>query len=529
MPSPRLFDRALARLSRRQLLRLAWTLGVTSLAQPLIERRALAQATFSSYPFSLGVASGDPVPDGAVLWTRLAPKPLEGGGMPMAPMEVRWEVAADAGCYDIVQRGTTIARPELGHSVHVEVSNLFAGREYWYRFRVGNETSPIGRMVTAPAPGARVDRLRFGMCGCAHWEEGFFTAYRDIADKYYDFVLFTGDYIYERRANGGRNDDLVRQHLGDHLFTVVDYRNRYAQYKSDRDLRAAHASAPFIMTFDDHEVADNYVGAFDEVNTPPELFLLRRAAAYQAYYESMPLRLSALPSGPDMRMYRRLQFGSLIDLSLLDTRQYRSDQACGDGFQRQCAEALDPRRTVLGAEQERWLFDNLATARATWTVIGQQVCSFERDTSAVRPETPFEMDTWDGYTPARTRLYDRIVETRAANPIVMSGDVHAHYAADLKRDYRNPASATIGVEFTNTSISSNGDGHAVTPEWERTKADNPHIKHHSNLRGYVACTVTPERFQADFKVLDRVTVPGAPVRSSGALVVEAGRPGCHPA
>ncbi len=523
------YDRALAQLSRRELLRLAWTLGVTSLAQPLVERRVLAQATFSSYPFSLGVASGDPVPDGGVLWTRLAPKPLEGGGMPMAPMEVRWEVAADEGCYDIVQRGTTIARPELGHSVHVEVSNLFAGREYWYRFRVGSETSAIGRLVTAPAAGSRVDRLRFGMCGCAHWEEGFFTAYRNIADQQFDFVLFTGDYIYERRANGGRNDYLVRQHLGDNLFTVVDYRNRYAQYRSDPDLRAAHASTPFIMTFDDHEVADDYAGAIDEFNTPPELFLLRRAAAYQAYYESMPLRVSALPRGPDMRMYRRLQFGSLMDLSLLDTRQYRSDQVCGAVYGPQCADAIDARRTVLGAEQERWLSDTLASARATWTVIGQQVCTFAKDASAIRGDSPYSMDSWDGYTAARARLYDRIVETKASNPIVMSGDIHAHYGADLKHDFKNPRSATIGVEFTNTSISSNGDGSAVTSEWDTIKGDNPHIRHHSNRRGYVACTVTPEAFTADFKVLERVTVPGSPVRSSGSLVVEAGRPGCQPA
>jgi alkaline phosphatase D len=528
MDPKRLVDRTLAGLSRRELLRLAWTLGVTSFAQPVTERRLLAQATFSSYPFSLGVASGDPVPDGAVIWTRLAPKPLEGGGMPMAPVEVRWEVATDAGGYDVIQRGTTIARPELGHSVHVEVGNLFAGREYWYRFRVGGEASPIGRLVTAPAPGARVDRLRFGVCGCANWEEGFFTAYRDIADQYYDFVLFTGDYIYERRADGGRNENMVRQHQGDWLFTLVDYRNRYAQYKSDRDLRAAHASAPFIMTFDDHEVSDNYADAFDEVGTPPELFLLRRAAAYQAYYESMPLRASALPSGPGMRMYRRLQFGSLVDLTLLDTRQYRSDQACNDGFQARCAGAVDPQRTVLGAEQERWLSGNLAAAQATWTVIGQQVCSFERDTSAVRRDTPYEMDTWDGYTAARERLYNQIVETKAANPVILSGDVHAHYAAELKKDFRDPRSAAVGVEFTTTSISANGDGSAVTPEFEAIKADNPHIKHHGNLRGYLGCSVTPEMFRADFKVLDRVTVPGAPVRSSGAFVVEAGRPGCRP-
>jgi alkaline phosphatase D len=515
----------LARLSRRQLLRLAWVIGTGAVLQPIRPRQVLAQMAFSAYPFSLGVASGDPVPDGAVLWTRLAPQPLEGGGMPMAPVEVRWEVATDAGGFDVIQRGTTVARPELGHSVHVEVRNLFPATEYWYRFRVGGEASPLGRLVTAPAPGARVDRLRFATCGCANYEEGYYTAYRDIADHQFDFVLFTGDYIYERRADGGRRDFVIRQHVGDFLHTVADYRTRYAQYRTDRDLRAAHASAPFIMTFDDHEVADNYAGDADEDGTPPEVFLLRRAAAYQAYYEAMPLRASAFPSNGRIRMYRRLQFGSLLDLSLLDTRQYRSDQACGDGYQRRCAESLEPARTMLGLEQERWLGEALASVRATWTVIGQQVCTFPIDGRGVRPDTPFEMDTWDGYTPARGRLYEQLRQTRAPNPIVMSGDIHAHYAADLHAIPDDPRSPIVGVELTNTSISSNGDGSDVDPTWERMRPDNPHITFHSNRRGYIRCTATPTLFTADFRTLDRVSVPEAPVRTAASVVVEAGKPG----
>ena len=240
---------------------------------------------------------------------------------------------ATRGFRTIAQKGTTLARPELGHSVHVEVAGLEPGREYWYRFRAGDEISQIGRTRTAPPAGAAVDRLRFAVCGCSHYETGYFTAFRRIAEEQFDFVFHTGDYIYEGRADGGRNDRRVRQHNGDEIYTLVDYRNRYALYKSDRDLMAAHASAPWIVSWDDHEVDNNYAGDFDENGTPPEIFVLRRAAAYQAYYETMPLRASAMPSGSHMRIYRRLQFGNLIDLSVLDTRQWRSDQACGDGVQ----------------------------------------------------------------------------------------------------------------------------------------------------------------------------------------------------
>jgi alkaline phosphatase D len=525
----RAYDRAVTRLSRRDLLKIAGTVGLAAIARPIAALQTLARPLFMTYPFTLGVASGDPVPDGVVLWTRLAPAPLEGGGMPMTNVEVHWEIAADQTFRTMTQRGTEIARPELGHSVHVEAAGLQPGRDYWYRFRAGDEVSPVGRTKTAPAAGAGVDRLRFAVCGCSHYESGYFTAYRRIAEEQFDFVLHTGDYIYEGRGHGGRSAVAVRQHQGQEIYTVVDYRNRYAQYKSDPDLLAAHASAPFIVSWDDHEVDNDYAGDRDENETPSELFLLRKAAAYQAYYETMPLRRQALPAGSRMRLYRRLQFGGLLDLSVLDTRQYRSKQACGGGSKPACAEAIDPGRTMLGAEQEKWLFENLASTRATWTVLGQQVPTFARDAQKINPAARFPMDKWDGYVAARNRLYARLKETKAPNPVVLSGDVHQHYGGDLKLDFTRPDSETVGVEFTNTAITSGGDGADVSAIWEQIKSDNPHIKYHSGLRGYIACTATPSAMRADFKVLDRVTVRDQPARTGGSLVVEAGRRGASTA
>src|SRR5580765_4753294 len=265
------YDRRVAGFTRRELMKIGWTLGAAAMAQPLFTRRLLGKPIFDTYPFTLGVASGDPLPDGIVLWTRLAPKPLEGGGMPMFNVEVGWEIARDERFRQVVQTGTTLARPELGHSVHVEVACLEPGREYWYRFRAGDEVSEIARTKTAPPAGAPVDRLRFAVCGCNHYEDGYYTAFRRIAEEQFDFIFHTGDYLYEGRAEPVRNDSRVRRHNSDTLYTLVDYRNRYALYKSDRDLIAAHASAPWIMSWDDHEVDNNYAGDFDENGTPPEI------------------------------------------------------------------------------------------------------------------------------------------------------------------------------------------------------------------------------------------------------------------
>ena len=221
------YDRTVAGFTRREMLRLTSILGAGAILAPAYSRRVLARPIFDAYPFTLGIASGDPAPDGVVLWTRLAPKPLEGGGMPMENVEVDWEVARDNRFTSIVQRGTEIARPEIGHSVHVEVAGLEPAHEYFYRFRAGAEVSRTGRTRTAPPAGAAVDRLRFAVCGCQNYEQGYYTAFRRMAEEQFDFVFHTGDYIYEGRASNGRAD-VVREHNGHEPYTLVDYRNRYA-------------------------------------------------------------------------------------------------------------------------------------------------------------------------------------------------------------------------------------------------------------------------------------------------------------
>ena len=521
----RAYDRTLARMTRRQLLNAAWKLGATAVVAAAPVTRVLAQPAFSRYPFSLGVASGDPGPGSLALWTRLAPEPLADGGMPRANVEVAWEVSSTERFDRPVRRGVTIARPELGHSVHVEADGLEPYREYFYRFVAGGEVSMTGRAMTAPADDQHVERLRFAVCGCSQYETGYFTAYRHLADERVDFVFHTGDYIYEGAGNHARTP-FVRAHHGPEIYSLDDYRARHAQYKQDPDLQAVHASAAFVVSWDDHEVDNDYAGDIDERDTPAEVFLLRRAAAYQAFFEHMPLRPSQFPAGPRLQLYRRLRFGRHIDFSVLDTRQYRSDQACGHGGATDCGAATAEARSILGQPQERWLFEQLGNVRARWTVIGQQVPTFARDNGPdAPPGTRFSMDKWDGYTSSRRRLFNRLVETRAPNPVILSGDVHAHYASDLKLDFADERSKTVGVELTNSSITSGGDGSEVGPNWDRLQQRNPHITFHSNRRGYISCAATTATLRADFKVVDYVTSPGSPLRVARSLVVEAGRPG----
>lgn len=349
-------------VSRRLFLAYLGTLtGVPWLA----DRTEAAQATarFPSDPFRLGVASGDPDPTGAVLWTRLAPRPLDpDGGMPPGAVEVAWQVAEDEGMRRIVQSGTTRAAPLLGHSVHVEVDGLTPDRWYWYRFRAGDAESPVGRTRTLPEPAARPRKLRFAFASCQHYETGLFTAYEQMAKDELDLVCFLGDYIYEAAArNGG-----IRRHAGPKLTNLEDYRVRYGQYRSDPLLQAAHACCPWFVTWDDHEVENNYAGGVSErAGIDPVEFLVLRGNAYRAFYEMMPLRRRSIPRGADMRLYRRASFGRLADLLVLDTRQYRTDQPNGDRASDLNAAALDPQGSLLGAGQREWLESALAGSRAT--------------------------------------------------------------------------------------------------------------------------------------------------------------------
>jgi alkaline phosphatase D len=475
---------------------------------------------FTADPFSLGVASGDPLPDGVVLWTRLAPDPTGGGGMPPHAVTVKWEVAADEQMKEIVARGAAAASAELGHSVHVEAQGLKPSRWYWYRFMVGDAVSPVGRTRTAPALNARLDRLRFAFASCQHYEAGFFTAYKHMSDEQIDLVVHLGDYIYE----GSPAADRPRRHNSPEIVSLEDYRNRYALYKSDPNLKLAHAAFPWIVTWDDHEVDNNYADDVPEDKQSRQAFLERRAHAYQAYYEHMPLRRSSLPRGSDMRLYRRLRFGDLAEFSVLDTRQYRSDQPCGDGNKTLCPEAVNPQATMMGAEQERWLFNNLGGSKAVWNVIAQQVMIARWD-SGPGEELKLSMDKWCAYPAALNRFLNFLRERRPSNPVVLTGDIHSNWVADIKADFDDPRSAVVATEFVGTSITSGGDGMDMRPAVEQQLGENPHIKFYNGQRGYVRCDVNPKRWQTDFRVVPAVTKPDEPIGTRASFVVENGKPG----
>jgi len=475
-------------------------------------------------PFTLGVASGDPDPHGFVIWTRLAPQPLEGGGMPADAVAVGWEVARDEGFKKVVSSGESIALPQLGHSVHVEVDGLKPDRWYWYRFHVADETSPTGRGRTIPRLGSAPDRLRFTFASCQHFETGLFTAYQHMAHDDLDLVVHLGDYIYE----GAGREDQVRQHTGLEIGSLDEYRNRHAQYKSDEHLQAAHAQFPWIVTWDDHEFDNNCAGLIsEEEGVDPASFSVRRANAYQAYYEHMPLRRSAFPSGPDMRLYRRVRFGQLAEFNVLDTRQYRTDQPNGDGGKPLEGAALDPRGTLLGHKQEGWLCRGLIQSPCRWNVLAQQVMMARVDFRA-GDERIFSMDQWSGYDVARTRLLDFLASRRVSNPVVLTGDIHANWCNDLLVNFDEKDAPAVATEFVGTSISSGGDGVASRPELSSVIAENPFVKFQNNERGYVRCDVTPKEWKSDYQVVEYVTRPGAPLVTRASFVVEDGQAGAKP-
>jgi alkaline phosphatase D len=434
-------------------------------------------------------------------------------------VELEWLVASDEKLSRRVKHGKVLARADLGHSVHVEVQGLDSGRWYWYQFRAGSYTSRVGRTRTAP-DARSLEPLSFAFASCQHYETGHFTAYRHMAEEDIHLLIHLGDYIYEGPALAGR----ARVHNSPEIRTLQDYRNRYALYKMDPDLQNAHALFPWIVTWDDHEVDNNYAGDKSEDGAARDAFLERRASAYQAYYEHMPLRRSSLPKGSSLLLYRRLRFGALAEFSVLDTRQYRSDQPCGDGNKPQCAEALSAEQTLLGAKQEEWFLGGLDRSKARWNVITQQVMMAKVDRMA-GAEQRFAMDQWSGYEEPRNRILDHLHRRRVSNPIVITGDIHSNWVADLKLKWFDQQSPTVGTEFVGTSISSGGDGADTQPAVQAYLPENPHVHFYNNQRGYVRCAVTPERWQADYRVVSYVSKPGAPVQTRARFIVENGRPG----
>lgn len=473
--------------------------------------------------FTLGVASGDPTPDGVVVWTRLARDPRAGsGGMGEQAVDVEWQVADDERFTRLRASGRTRTGPQDGYAVHVEVQGLPPGGTFFYRFRALDRVSPVGVTRSAPAP-STLAPLAVAVASCANYEHGWFTAYRHMAEDRPDLVVFLGDYLYEEAAGtylaGSGNP---RSYESAEPTTVEGYRHRYALHHADADLQAAHAAAPWVSVFDDHEVQNNWAG--DHPESPQPDFLGRRAAAFRAWYENMPVRLPQRPRGSTIRTFRRLEWGATATLHMLDTRQYRDPQACGDAYPGDCAERTDPARSLTGRTQEQWLVDGLRRSRARWDVLGQQVFFSQLDL-VPGPPRGFNNDAWDGYPVERDRIVASWQQARVRNPVVLSGDIHTHYIADIRAEHDEPTSPVVGTELVSSSITSRGDGAEHSPAVAGMLGRNPHLRYGIDRRGYITARFTADRLEAAVRVVDRVSRPGAPVRTAARFTVTDREPG----
>ena len=484
--------------------------------------------------FALGIASGQPRADGMVLWTRLT-----GAGLPERAM-VEWELARDEGFETIVARGEETAEAAWAHSVHAEPAGLAPDRWYWYRFRALGQQSQVGRTRTAPKPDAEAT-LRFAIASCQRYEVGHFAAWRHLAAEPLDVVMFLGDYIYEYAGS----PKSLRPLEGGHVRTLEQYRARYATYKSDPALQAAHAVAPWLLVWDDHEVGNDYAGLQGQELEPD--FKAQRAAAYRAYWEHMPFPKSARPVDADMRITGRLDWGRLARIHLVDDRQYRDPQACpkpGRGGSntvalKDCPALLDPQRTLLGSAQERWLADGWDTTRP-WNLLAQQTlmarfswtdpgasASTASAASAASSRGTYWTDGWDGYPAARRRLLDTVAQRKVPGLVVLGGDVHSNYVADIKADWDDPAAPVLATEFCGTSITSLS---MAQSRIDAARGFNPHIRYaRSDQRGYVRFTLDAKRLQAQLRVVDNALDPASGVATAASFVVDAARPGAQPA
>ncbi|MBA2934920.1 alkaline phosphatase D family protein [Sphingomonas sp. CGMCC 1.13654] len=487
--------------------------------------RARAQLSFSEFPFQLGVAAGDMTPDGFILWTRLAQKPLEpNGGMPMKPVAVDWQVATDEGFKQIVAKGTEQAWPELAHSLHIDVTGMKPATRYFYRFICEGLPSYVGSVTTLPAPGATVDKVRFAAVGCQHLEHGWYTAYRDAARQNPDFMFHYGDYIYEYhdpwpRDREGLPITPVRRYSRPTPMSLEDYRVRYADTKLDGDLQAAHAVCGWYCTYDDHEVENNWASIYDQENDPPEMFVYRRRAALQAWYEHMPVRCKPTADGI-VDFHRRVDYGSLARFHYPNTRLYRSDQPCGDNFKPDCAARHAPGQDMLNAAQWSWLEEGFRSSRNSWNIVPQQVMLAIPDRREPGGSQPiYNMDSWGGYPAAQQHLLEIFAKAPGGNVLVVTGDEHRNYANDLiLRD------KIVASEFVSTSITSNGD----RPDDDNSAnilANNSFVKWINDQRGYVMTEVTREGCVGDYRTVETVEKRDAPVATAAKWAVASGKPG----
>lgn len=495
--------------------------GLALAAPSLIIRTAAAQALAAGAGFPFSVASGDPTSDAVVLWTKLARAADDLTPVAAGPVEVELMVANDERLTDIIRRGTGIARPELGHSVHVDVEGLQPDRVYWYAFKLGGQMSPVGRTRTLPSASAPLSRFRFNVVSCQHWENGYFDAYDGMADDEASLVLHMGDYIYEVGRGGVRSHESKTAPA-----SLDDYRRRHALYKTDAALRRAHERMPFMVTLDNHDALT------DDTDDMAKLKL--RAAAYQAWYEFQPVRYAPVLSNPAMPILRGRDIGNLLRISVPDTRQFKdSESVCAAGtdkkfafavFQKACEASEAAERSMLGASQEAWLDERLKTSKARWNVIASTVMM-----------TPLDMDhdgelyrylmSWDGYPAERGRILDQIEKYKVSNPIAIAGDIHSNLVSDVVRHAGDDPKTALMSEFVGTSISSLWPAELAKPMQDALPA-NPHIRHYEySKRGYLRMTVTEDRWTTDLRTIDFTDKPGGRVSTEKSFVVENGQTG----
>ncbi|MEU7957464.1 alkaline phosphatase D family protein [Micromonospora humida] len=526
-------------LDRRTMLRLAGaSAGTAVLAGATLAASGPAHAADGA--FRHGVASGDPLPDGILLWTRVTPvaEALPGSGLG-PDVDVRWQVAADPDFATVTAQGVAPTGPARDHTVKVTVTGLAPATTYWYRFGHGDVWSPTGRTMTAPAADAAIDRLRLGVVSCANWEAGHFAAYRRLADRGdLNLVVHLGDYLYEYGTGefdaGGT---VVRPVAPEHeTLTLADYRVRHALYKTDPGLQALHAALPWVITWDDHEVANDAWSGGAENHTPGSegAWSDRVAAARQAYQEWMPVRI-----GADGTIYRRLRFGRLAELSMLDLRSYRSQQAGGTAVD-------DPARTIAGAAQLRWLADGLSGSTAQWKLVGNPVMMARVDLGSLpawllgplakllgipQNGAVLNPDQWDGYNADRDRLVDHLRATGTRDVVFLTGDIHTSWASEVttrSTGLTNPAAA----EFVVPSVTSDnlddvlglpaGNGLSLLGA-TLLRSTNPHVKWTElDGHGYGVLEVTPQRCRMDWYHLVDRTSPDSASRWAAGFSVGAG-------
>ncbi len=497
--------------------------------------------------FRHGVASGDPLPDGVLLWTRVSPTADALPGSGVGPdVTVKWEVATDATFRRVVARGSQATGAIRDHTVKVEPRGLKPATTYWYRFLVGRNISPAGRTRTAPALGASVERLRIGVVSCANLQAGWFSSYRHLAAAGdLDLVLHLGDYLYEYAPGEYQaRDVVVRPHDPAAEMTELEhYRRRHAQYKQDADLQSLHAVAPFVVTWDDHESANDAWsgGAENHTEGAEGSWLQRRAAALQAYAEWMPVRYDA-----GGQLYRRLAFGSLASISMLDLRSYRDEQASS-----LTDPAIDsPERSITGGPQMDWLLDSLASQDTQWKLVGNPVMiapiRFPSTLSTAEvgamqtllgtttvDGVPYNVDQWDGYAADQSRVLGHLRDNAITDTVFLTGDIHSGWACDLPAD---PATyplngKSVGTELVCTSVTSdNLDDILDAPPRsaslaveEAFKANNPHVKYLDfDSHGYSVLEVTPAGVRMDWYVLAERTDRNSPAALSQSWQVAAG-------